>query len=199
MQRCERPAPLPRPATAVAYAPATARGTQQVQQPLARDSASAPMVDLGSASPARGGPTAPEPSSAVDGSVPAGGQSPSGGAADHYVRRWQLVEELTCRLVDLSAGPAGPAARSASEVQGRAPATQQAAVLPPGVSVLTFVAAPIKRGIYTPLYVHAHLHALPLRIAVERPAPLAAAVQRRQNEGRNWLTRSVQHNGNVRT
>ena len=93
---------------------------------------------------------------------------------DRYVTKWQQVEELRCPLVCIdepgrNSGEAAPAAAPTGTPQ---PARVPLA-LRPGHNVLSFLAGPIKRGLYTPLHIRAMLHELPLQLSV-RPPPSSA-------------------------
>lgn len=99
--------------------------------------------------------------------------APSGPAEERVESRWQLVEELLCPLVAVS--PGGGSDDTAAAAAAAAPALQPLrgeAVLPAGPSVLTFLAAPVKRGLYKALHLRAALQQLPLHVAVRPPAPL---------------------------
>lgn len=93
---------------------------------------------------------------------------------ERYESQWQLVEELQCPLVAVSAsgggGDSGAAAAASPSLQ---PLCGEV-VLPPGRSVLTFIAAPVKRGLYKALHIRASLQQLPLHVSVHPPAPLWA-------------------------
>ncbi|GAB4816227.1 hypothetical protein N2152v2_003273 [Parachlorella kessleri] len=107
------------------------------------------------------------------------GQSPAGAAgdgaagADHaaaaaggagggqFVSKWQEVEELQCRVLAVSLGGAS---------------------LRAGVNVLTFLASPVKRGLYVPKHIRANLLGLPLHIEVQ-PAPSLLSSGRQPGQG----------------
>ena len=97
--------------------------------------------------------------------------APSGPGEERVESRWQLVEELLCPLVAASPGGGGAAAAAAAAAPALQPLHGEA-VLPPGPSVLTFLAAPVKRGLYKALHLRAALQQLPLHVAVRPPAPL---------------------------
>lgn len=84
-----------------------------------------------------------------------GGGRPSG---TKYSSRWQEVEELQCRLV----GIASAARRGGGQCGGRA--------LVPGENVLTFLASPVKPGLYVTKHVQVVLGVLPIHIDVS-PLP----------------------------
>ena len=88
-------------------------------------------------------------------------------AQERYESQWQLVEELHCSLVAVrpSGSASGGAAPSLQPLSGEVE-------LPPGRSVLSFLAAPVKRGLYKALCLRACLDQLPLAVAVRAPQPL---------------------------
>lgn len=92
---------------------------------------------------------------------------------ERYESRWQLVEELQCSLAAISSG-------SSSSSDGAAPPPSMQPLrgsveLPPGRSTLTFLAAPVKRGLYKALGMQARLQHLPLHVAVCTPEPVFPA------------------------
>ncbi len=82
---------------------------------------------------------------------------------------WQRVEELTCSLVAISS--TGSDSSSNGSGTTLRPITGEVS-LPPGTSLLTFLAAPVQRGLYTALHLRAMLQQLPLYVEVEAPEPL---------------------------
>jgi hypothetical protein len=98
----------------------------------------------------------------------------SSAAQERYESQWQLVEELSCSLVAVS-----PCSRSGGTGgiggSGLPPSLQPVSSeveLPPGRSLLTFLAAPVKRGLYKALSLRARLDQLPFVVAVRPPRPL---------------------------
>lgn len=93
-------------------------------------------------------------------------------AQERYESQWQLVEELPCSLVAVR--PCG-SSRGSRGSGGAAPSLQPLSgevELPPGCNALTFLAAPVKRGLYKALCLRARLDQLPLAVAVRAPQPL---------------------------
>lgn len=82
---------------------------------------------------------------------------------------WQRVEELTCSLVAISS--TGSDSSSSGSGTTLRPITGEVS-LPPGTSLLTFLAAPVQRGLYTALHLRAMLQQMPLYVEVEAPEPL---------------------------
>lgn len=95
---------------------------------------------------------------------------------ERYESQWQLVEELQCSLVAVASDSSSASSGSGSgSSAGRSLQPLRGEVeLPPGRSVLTFLAAPVKRGLYAALSLRARLHHLPLHVAVHAPQPLWA-------------------------
>lgn len=92
---------------------------------------------------------------------------------ERYEAHWQQVEELACSLVAISSsgGSAGSGSGSSSGGTTLQPLTGEVC-LPPGTSLLTFLAAPVQRGLYKALHLRAVLHQLPMYVEVEAPEPL---------------------------
>lgn len=97
-------------------------------------------------------------------------------AEERIESQWQLVEELSCSLVAASpCGSSGGSGGGSSNTIGLPPSLQPASgevELPPGRSLLTFLAAPVKRGLYKALSLRARLDQLPFVVAVHPPRPL---------------------------
>eukprot|EP00887_Chlorella_sp_A99_P003263 scaffold9.g3263.t1 len=158
---------------------------------LLRDSASsaaaaAALRRSGGQSPTRAAVAAAAAAAGVPAPTPFDQALASGGDAgegDRYVTKWQQVEELRCLLIDICHPPAGGAGEASPTLAGEASAVQPARrtlALHPGRSVLRFLAAPIKRGLYVPLHVRALLHELPVHLTVKQPdaaAPAQAGAQ----------------------
>ena len=89
---------------------------------------------------------------------------------ERYEAHWQQVEELACSLVAISSsgGSAGSGSGSSSGGTTLQPLTGEVC-LPPGTSLLTFLAAPVQRGLYKALHLRAVLHQLPMYVVVEAP------------------------------
>lgn len=134
--------------------------------------APSPVLVLGSAArPPRGGtPATPLGDSLLSLNF----ERQESGGQERYESRWQQVEELYCPLVAITPPSAAPG-RQDGPGGGPGPRLQPLrgeAVLPPGASVLTFLAAPVKRGLYKALHLRARLHQLALQVAVQPPEPL---------------------------
>ena len=87
---------------------------------------------------------------------------------ERFETQWQQVEELACPLVAVSSGGSGGGSGGGPSLR---PLVGEVLV-PPGDSVLTFLAAPVQRGLYRALGLRARLHQLPLRVAVAAPEPM---------------------------
>jgi hypothetical protein len=134
-----------------------------------------PVAVLSSgASVARSGqPGTPLVGGGLGGMLSGGYDGGDEGEAERYESQWQQVEELYCPLVSISAADA--AGGGASSGGGGGPQVRPLTgdvELPPGRSLLTFLAAPVKRGLYKALHLRAALQRLPLRVAVAAPQPL---------------------------
>lgn len=95
------------------------------------------------------------------------------GGRERFEVLWQQVEELPCALVAVNSGQTTAGAEAGSG--GGAPSLQPLqgqVMLPPGSSTLTFLAAPVQRGLYKALHLRARLQQLPLHAAVQPPSPL---------------------------
>ena len=103
-------------------------------------------------------------------------EAAAGSSTERYEAQWQQVEELQCTLVAISpAGGASAGSQSSGSSGGGGPGLRPLVgevSLPPGASVLTFLAAPIKRGLYRAQHLRARLQQLPLHVAVQPPEPL---------------------------
>jgi hypothetical protein len=96
---------------------------------------------------------------------------------ERYESQWQQVEELYCPLVAVSRhdGTLGGSINAAEVGASARPRLQPFSgevALPPAHSVLTFLAAPVKRGLYKAVHIHARMQHLPLHIAVQPPLPV---------------------------
>ncbi len=103
-------------------------------------------------------------------------------AQERYESQWQLVEELSCSLVAVSpcSSSGGGGTSSGSSGSSLPPSLQPVSgeiELPPGRSLLTFLAAPVKRGLYKALSLRARLDQLPFVVTVRPPRPLWPAGQ----------------------
>ncbi|KAI7835534.1 hypothetical protein COHA_010562 [Chlorella ohadii] len=107
-------------------------------------------------------------------------------AQERYESQWQLVEELSCSLVAVSpcssssGGGGGTAGGGSGSGSGLPPSLQPVSgrvELPPGRSLLTFLAAPVKRGLYKALSLRARLDQLPFVVTVRPPRPMWPAGQ----------------------
>lgn len=102
----------------------------------------------------------------------AGPEGEAGGSK--YVSRWQEVEELQCRLISIA--PLDSYSLAADKAAaGCALGAAGPAVLRPGMNVLTFLASPVKRGVYVPKHIRGFLRGLPLHIDVHPPPSLLSS------------------------
>lgn len=94
-------------------------------------------------------------------------------AQERYESQWQLVEELSCSLVAVApCGTGGDGGDSGGALPPSLQPVSGEVELPPGRSLLTFLAAPVKRGLYKALSLQARLDQLPFTASVRPPRPL---------------------------
>lgn len=100
-------------------------------------------------------------------------EAQEGAGRERYEAYWQQVEELTCSLVAISSGggDAGGGSRGSCHDTTLQPLAGEV-LLPPGTSLLTFLAAPVQRGLYKALHLRALLQQLPVHVDVQPPEPL---------------------------